>query len=169
MPSCLAVSATKHDFRANPVMSETSVPQTNPGRKYVIVSPVRDEQQHIVKTFESVIRQTLRPAEWIIVDDGSRDETGKIVDEYAKQCDWIVALHRADRGQRVPGTGVIEAFYDGYRRLTSTDWEFIVKLDGDVGLESDYFQRCFERFDKDAGLGICGGRMYCMKDGRLKL
>jgi len=73
-----------------------------------------------------------------------------------------------DRGSRLPGTGVMEAFYDGYHRLGSRDWEFIVKLDGDVGLEPDYFQHCFERFDDDPTLGMCGGRMYCVRDGNLK-
>jgi poly-beta-1,6-N-acetyl-D-glucosamine synthase len=137
--------------------------------KYVIISPVRDEEQYIAKTLHSVIHQTIRPLEWIIVDDGSHDETGRIVDEYAKQYPWIVARHRADRGRRVPGTGVMEAFYDGYHGLKSTDWEFIVKLDGDVGLEPDYFEQCFKRFTDDPRLGICGGSMYCVKNESLIL
>jgi glycosyltransferase involved in cell wall biosynthesis len=91
-------------------------------RKYVVVSPVRDEAQYIEKTILDVLRQTIRPAEWIIVDDGSHDETGRIIDEYAKQYPWIVAVHRGDRGSRLPGTGVMEAFYDGYHRLGSRDW-----------------------------------------------
>lgn len=132
-------------------MSNISQRYQEPTRKYVIVSPVRDEARHIAKTLDSVIHQTIPPSEWIIVDDGSRDETGRIIDEYAKQYPWIVALHRADRGQRIPGSGVMQAFYDGFRRLASQDWEFIVKLDGDVGLDADYFQRCFERFDEDPG------------------
>jgi glycosyltransferase involved in cell wall biosynthesis len=135
----------------------------------VIVSPVRDEEQYIDQTITCVLRQTIQPAEWIIVNDGSRDRTGEIADGYAKQYSWIHVVHRTDRGQRVPGAGVMEAFYDGFHRLESADWEFIVKLDGDVGLESDYFERCFERFQEDPKLGMCGGMMYCVKDGALKL
>lgn len=150
-------------------MSNTSQRNQESARKYVIVSAVRDEAQHITKTLDSVIQQMVRPSEWIIVDDGSRDETGRIVDEYAKRYPWIVALHRADRGHRMPGSGVMQAFYDGFRRVESRDWEFIVKLDGDVELDADYFQRCFERFDEDSDLGICGGRNYSMKDGKLTL
>ncbi len=137
--------------------------------KYVIISPVRDEERYIERTILSVVRQTVRPAEWIIVDDGSSDQTGRILAAYAKEYSWLRVFHRSDRGRRIPGTGVMEAFYDGFRRLESTDWEFIAKLDGDVGLEPDYFQRCFERFEEDAKLGMCGGRMYCIKDGRLIL
>jgi poly-beta-1,6-N-acetyl-D-glucosamine synthase len=137
--------------------------------KYVIVSPVRDEEQYIVKTLRSVINQTIRPAEWIIVDDGSTDATGKIVEDYAREYAWIKVLHRQDRGQRVPGTGVMEAFYTGYKSIHAPDWNFIVKLDGDVGLEPDYFEHCFEHFNEDPKLGMCGGAMYCIKKGRMEL
>jgi poly-beta-1,6-N-acetyl-D-glucosamine synthase len=137
--------------------------------KYVIISPVRDEAQYIGRTFESVIRQTVPPAEWIIVDDGSHDNTGPLIDEYAKQYPWIIPIHRADRGRRVAGSGVMEAFYAGYERLQCDDWDFIVKLDGDVGLEPDYFERCFQQFVDDPTLGICGGVMYCEENGELKL
>ena len=138
-----------------------------PTTRYVIVTPVRDEEQYIAETIRSVVGQTIQPAEWIIVDDGSRDGTGRIIDECARQYPWIKALHRSDRGQRVPGTGVMEAFYQGYGSLESTDWEFIVKLDGDVGLSPDYFEQCFERFATDEKLGMCGGMMYCIKNGEL--
>jgi biofilm PGA synthesis N-glycosyltransferase PgaC len=138
-------------------------------RQYVIVSPVRDEEEYIQQTILGVVQQTMRPVEWIIVDDGSRDRTGEIMDAYAKEYPWIRTVHRADRGRRIPGSGVMEAFYDGYNGLKSKDWEFIVKLDGDVGLPPDYFEQCFERFNKDPKLGMCGGMMYCHKGGQLKL
>jgi poly-beta-1,6-N-acetyl-D-glucosamine synthase len=137
--------------------------------KYVIVSPVRDEEQYIEGTLRRVVRQTVLPAQWIIVDDGSSDRTGQIMDEYAKEYPWIRAVHRSDRGQRIPGAGVMEAFYDGFHRLMSPHWEFIAKLDGDVGLEPNYFERCFQRFKEDPKLGICGGMMYCYKRENLVL
>ena len=133
--------------------------------KYVIVSPVRDEEKHIEDTIQSVVQQTVRPVEWIIVDDGSGDRTGAIIENYAKVYSWIHVVHRTDRGQRVPGAGVMEAFYDGFHQIGSADWEFIVKLDGDVLTEPDYFARCFEKFEENPKLGMCGGVMYCMVGG----
>jgi glycosyltransferase involved in cell wall biosynthesis len=162
-------NATPVASRADTGTPDTEETRQHVFRKYALISPVRDEEQYIAKTIESVICQTSRPAEWIIIDDGSRDETGRIIDEYAKQYPWIVALHRADRGCRLAGTGVMEAFYSGYERLRCEDWEFIGKLDGDVVLEAGYFEACFDRFAKDAKLGICGGVMYCNEDGQLKL
>ncbi|MEN6350234.1 MAG: glycosyltransferase family A protein [Syntrophomonas sp.] len=129
-------------------------------RKYVIVTPVRDEQEYIEKTINSVIFQTLQPLQWIIVNDGSTDDTGIIIDNYAKAYPWIKAVHRFNRGARVAGGGVIEAFYDGYGAISEAGWEFIVKLDGDLTFEPGYFKDCIGEFDKELDIGIGGGDIY---------
>jgi biofilm PGA synthesis N-glycosyltransferase PgaC len=138
-------------------------------KKYVIITPVRDEEKYLRFTLESVVAQTIRPAECVIVDDGSTDRTGEIIDEYAKKFSWIRTAHRPDRGFRKSGGGVMEAFYEGYNSLYCEDWDFIVKLDGDLGFPPDYFEKCFEYFRKDASLGIGGGAIYHDVDGKLKL
>ena len=128
--------------------------------KYVVISPVRDEELNIEKTILSMVSQSIKPVEWIIVDDGSTDNTGSIIDAYAAQYHWIKALHRNDRGFRQAGGGVIDAFYDGYNRLRSKEWAYIVKLDGDLKFDGDYFENCFKYFDEDQNLGISGGGIY---------
>ena len=66
--------------------------------RYVVISPVRDEEAHLRYTIDCMIAQTLRPVEWVIVNDGSTDDTGKIIDEYARRSPWIHAVHRVNRG-----------------------------------------------------------------------
>jgi glycosyltransferase involved in cell wall biosynthesis len=155
--------------RADAATSQVPEARAQVLTKYVLISPVRDEERYIAKTLDSVINQTVRPAQWFIIDDGSHDATGRIIDEYAKQYPWIVALHRADRGHRLAGSGVMEAFYCGFERLQCEDWEFVGKLDGDMVLKPGYFEACFERFAEDAKLGICGGVIYSEENGQLKL
>ena len=53
--------------------------------KYVLVTPARNEQAFIEKTIESMIQQTLLPLKWVIVDDGSTDNTREIVGRYLAQ------------------------------------------------------------------------------------
>src|SRR5262245_58369057 len=98
--------------------------------KYVIITPVRNEGLHLLKTIESVVSQTIRPTKWILVNDGSTDHTSLLIDAAAKRHPWIVPVHRSDRGFRKPGAGVIEAFYDGYQHLNGSgpDWEYLAKL-----------------------------------------
>ncbi len=137
--------------------------------QYVIVTPVRDEEEHIEKTINSVISQTLRPLQWVIIDDGSTDDTATIIDNYANMYAWIKALHRSNRGTRVAGGGVIEAFYDGYGAIDAIEWKFIVKLDGDLSFKPSYFNDCIEEFHKDPGLGVGGGMIYHEIKGALEL
>jgi len=137
--------------------------------RYVIITPVRDEEEHVATIIESVSRQSIHPAEWVIVDDGSTDRTGDIIDRNAAQFPWIRVIHRSNRGFRKSGGGVVEAFYDGYNALQCNDWDFIVKLDGDLTFSPDYFQKCFERFSAQPRLGIGGGSIYHDVDGELKL
>jgi biofilm PGA synthesis N-glycosyltransferase PgaC len=137
--------------------------------QYVIISPVRDEAIYIEKTLKSVVSQTIKPFEWVIVNDGSSDGTGEIIDRYASQYHWIKTVHRNNRGFRKSGGGVIEAFYEGFARVEQVEWDFIVKLDGDLSFEADYFEKCLKQFQENPRLGICGGVIYCNIQGKLEL
>ena len=137
--------------------------------KYVIITPVRDEEEFIGLTIESVIGQTKLPAEWIIVDDGSTDRTASIAESYSARHPWIRVIRRQNRGFRQSGAGVVEAFYYGFNRLESKDWDYLVKLDGDLTFAPDYFARLFAEFDSQAQLGIAGGSLYHSVRGELKI
>ena len=135
---------------------------------YVIVSPVRDEAAHIAQTLQSVVGQTVRPAKWVIVDDGSKDDTGSIVDSYAARHPWIEVIHRADRGHRVAGGGVMDAFYAGFTRVEQDAWDFVAKLDGDVSFHPDYFERCLEHFADGAATRHRRGDRLHAHQGRVE-
>jgi glycosyltransferase involved in cell wall biosynthesis len=132
--------------------------------KYVVISPVRDEEAYLRFTAECMVAQTIRPVEWIIVNDGSTDRTAEIIDEYAARYPWIRAVHRVNRGFRKAGGGVVEAFNDGYRRIVE-DCDYIVKLDGDLSFDSDYFEKCFDIFRREPRLGIGGGAVCHVENG----
>jgi len=134
--------------------------------RYVIITPVRNEEAHLRFTIDSVASQSVIPAEWVIVNDGSRDRTAGIIEECSRQIPWMRAVHRPDRGFRSNGGGVMEAFNEGYAALSCRDFDFIVKLDGDLTFEPEYFEKCFGRFDAEPCLGVGGGVIYnVMPDG----
>jgi glycosyltransferase involved in cell wall biosynthesis len=112
-----------------------------------------------------MLHQTVLPLQWIIVNDGSSDKTGDIIDEYSNRFPWIQAVHRKNRGFRKSGGGVVEAFEDGYQRIHATDWQFMVKFDGDLSFEPDYFERCFRYFAENPKLGVGGGVICYVTDG----
>jgi biofilm PGA synthesis N-glycosyltransferase PgaC len=137
--------------------------------KYVVITPVRDEEKYIEATIRSVTSQTILPREWIVVDDGSSDKTAEIVKRYAAMFPWIHVVSRPNRGFRKSGGGVIEAFYGGFNNVNCADWEFIVKLDGDLTFSADYFEKCFEHFEREPKLGVGGGDIYHEFGGTLKV
>ena len=132
----------------------------------MIITPVRDEEEHLRSTIESMVRQTVLPREWVIVDDGSTDSTAKIIDDYASCYPWIRAVHRQNRGFRKSGGGVVDAFNDGYRALECSDWDFIAKFDGDLTFDADYFEKCFDEFHRDGKLGLGGGVICYIVEGK---
>jgi glycosyltransferase involved in cell wall biosynthesis len=137
--------------------------------KYIVISPVRNEERYLPATIRCVATQSVLPAEWILIDDGSTDATVGIVDVAAAQNAWIKAIHRKDRGFRQAGSGVMEAFFTGYDSITDKGWEFLVKLDGDLSFSPDYFQRCFDRFNASPKLGIGGGTICSEVHGSLEV
>jgi glycosyltransferase involved in cell wall biosynthesis len=137
--------------------------------KYVVISPVRNEGRNLPKTIQSMAAQTLQPAQWIVVNDGSTDKTRELVVEAAQQHPWITLVDRPDRGHRKSGSGVVEAFYDGFRQIRSADWDVIVKLDGDLEFSRDYFSRALKTLASQPKLGITGGDICHWENGALVL
>ena len=137
------------------------------GKGYVLISPCRNEADYMRQTLDTVIGQSIRPAKWVIVDDGSTDATPAILAEYAAQHDWIKIVTRSDRGHRAVGPGVIEAFYAGYETINPDDYQYLCKLDLDLRLPPRYFEILMERMAADPRLATCSGKAYIEKDGRL--
>jgi poly-beta-1,6-N-acetyl-D-glucosamine synthase len=136
---------------------------------YIIITPVRDEVQYVEQTITSVVSQTKSPSLWIIVDDGSTDGTSELLDKLTASISWIKVVHRNNRGFRAAGGGVVQAFYDGYSIIGQQDWDFIVKLDGDLSFTPDYFEQCFKIFDSEPALGIGGGTICQLEKDQLRV
>lgn len=119
------------------------------------------------QTLDSVIAQSVRPAAWVIVDDGSTDDTPRILAEYAARHDWIHIVTRGDRGHRAVGPGVIDAFYSGYAAINPDDFEFLCKLDLDLRLPPRYFEILMERMAADSRIATCSGKAYIEEHGQL--
>ena len=136
-------------------------------RRYVLISPCRNEADFMRETLDTVIAQSIRPAKWIIVDDGSTDETPGILEEYSRRHDWIEVVTRKNRGHRAVGPGVIEAFYAGYETIDLDKYDYLCKLDLDLRLPPRYFEILMERMEADPRIATCSGKAYIEKKGRL--
>jgi poly-beta-1,6-N-acetyl-D-glucosamine synthase len=145
---------------------EDRAPANGVGR-YLLISPCRDEASYMRETLDTVIGQSVRPAKWVIVDDGSTDSTPQILAEYANRHEWIQIVRRSDRGRRLVGPGVIDAFYAGYETINPDEFEFLCKLDLDLRLPPRYFEILMQRMRDDPLIATCSGKAYIELDGRL--
>ena len=127
---------------------------------YVLISPCRNEADYMKLTLDSVVSQTVPPDLWVIVDDGSTDETPQILSDYANRYPFIQIITRDDRGHRSVGPGVIEAFYYGYDQVDVSQFDFVCKFDLDLDLPPRYFEILIQRMNDNPRIGTCSGKAY---------
>ena len=140
--------------------------EPHPMVNYIIITPAKNEAKYIEHAIASIKSQTLQPQKWIIVNDGSTDDTQSIIEKHLKDYDRMVLLNKKQvTTKRRRGQGVVEAFYEGYNLYASDEHKYVVKLDSDLRLEPDYFERIFERLERDPRLGIASGVSYILKNG----
>ncbi|MEO1236002.1 MAG: glycosyltransferase family 2 protein [Planctomycetota bacterium] len=130
------------------------------GRRYCLISPTRDEAEYARRTLESVCAQSVLPAKWVIVDDGSTDATPGILQEFAERYEFVEVVTRTDRGERKVGPGVIDAFYAGYETIDPDGFDYVCKLDLDLDLPRRYFETLMGRMEDEPRLGTCSGKAY---------
>jgi poly-beta-1,6-N-acetyl-D-glucosamine synthase len=137
--------------------------------RYVLISPCRDESEYMTRTLESVMAQSVPPTLWIVVDDGSTDETPAILERYRARIPSLRVITRKDRGGRSVGPGVIEAFYVGLDSVNLDDFDYVCKLDLDLDLPPRYFELLIKRMEENPRLGTSSGKPYFIsgRNGRL--
>jgi glycosyltransferase involved in cell wall biosynthesis len=122
---------------------------------YVIITPARNEAEFIELTLRSVVAQTVLPLRWVIVSDGSTDDTNAIVERYASVHSWITLVNLPDRAER-NFAGKVYAFNAGLERVLDLDYNVIVSLDADISFDADYFEFLLNKLSGDQELGLVG-------------
>jgi glycosyltransferase involved in cell wall biosynthesis len=134
-------------------------------RRYAIVTPVKNEEKYLRGMIASVVRQTIPPNRWILIDDGSTDRTGEIIREAESRWDWITGVTTGETGvPRKPGG---EAVVDhGLNMLNLAEYDFLARMDGDISFGPDYFDRLFREFERNPRLGIACGVCFGWREGK---
>ena len=122
---------------------------------YVLITPARNEAKFIEKTIQSVIGQTVLPLKWVIVNDGSMDATGSIVERYLAKYAWIELVSLPVRKDRNFAAKVY-AFNAGQEKVKHLGYEAIGNLDADVSLDEDHFEFLLGKLLEDDRLGVTG-------------
>ena len=133
---------------------------------YALVTPVRNEAANLERLGESLSQQTQLPLRWVIVDNGSDDGTLDLSNALAADRDWIRTVSvPAEAGPPRPGAPIVRAFHAGLREL-DCDPDVTVKLDADVSMPADHFERLLAAFEADSALGIASGTCLEEREGQ---
>ena len=112
-----------------------------------VIVPVYNVEKYISRCLDSIINQTYKNLEIIVIDDGSTDNSGVICDDYAKQDKRITVIHKKNGGlssARNAGLDIISGDYVGF--VDSDDW-----------IEPDMFRGLLEIILKsDCNIVRCG-------------
>ncbi|GIU70316.1 MAG: glycosyl transferase family 2 [Candidatus Woesearchaeota archaeon] len=125
-------------------------------KKYILITAAHNEEEFIEKTIFSVLSQTIKPIEWIIVNDGSTDSTESIVKKYTEEHQFIKLLKR-NNSDGYNFSSKVFALKLGLSQIKFNDYKYIGVLDADVSFESNYYESLINELEKDATLGIVGG------------
>lgn len=131
--------------------------------RVLIISPVRNEAAHIERVARALAAQELRPARWIVVDDGSSDDTLTLLRTLEREIDFMTVIEAPPRAElrnardRLARAAAPVTFNAGLATVDWRDYTHVMKLDGDIELPPHYLRELLERFAADERLGLAGG------------
>ena len=128
--------------------------------KYVLITAAKDEEDCIAEVIQLVLRQTLLPITWLIMDDGSSDQTAEIIEGFARDHSFIQIYSAGSRGGRNFGSQytALQAAYEIARKL---EFDFVAVQDADQAPEqADYYESIMGEFNRNSLLGMASGFVY---------
>jgi biofilm PGA synthesis N-glycosyltransferase PgaC len=127
--------------------------------RYVIITPLRNEAEHVLETIKSVCNQSILPQKWVIVNDDSTDNSKAIVEEYTRDLSWVTIVDAPEIVKTDYSSRVIDLFNFGCSNITIKP-EFICKMDADISFGNDFFKNILLQFEADTRLAIASGHLH---------
>jgi biofilm PGA synthesis N-glycosyltransferase PgaC len=126
--------------------------------RFIAITPARDEEKFLPRLIASMAAQTLKPARWIVIDDGSTDATAAILDDAARRYPWIEVKHLPVGRERLPGGEFILMQF--LPKEAWQDYDAIFRIDADISFKPDFADLLAAEFKRDPALGIAGSTLF---------
>lgn len=138
---------------------------------YILITYAFNEAENIGLCIESVLKQTMKPTEWVIIDNGSTDDTSEIIKKYIGIAPFIKLYFKEREIYNISGYHAIINFYFGLSKIETNNYKFLGNLDADIVLDrEDYYEYQIEQMNLDPKLGITTGITYYYdKNGNKRL
>ena len=132
-------------------------------RNYIIITPCKNEENNLPNLIESIMSQTIRPVLWIIVDDGSNDNTPLILKEASEKTNWMKIIRRDEYFKRDLGLHLADIsriafdFAIEYCNTNRIEYNYLGNIDADLTLNNTFYENLMVEFENDPNLGIASG------------
>ncbi len=114
-----------------------------------IVVPVYKVEEYLERCVDSILKQSYKDFELLLVDDGSPDNCGKMCDEYSEKDKRIFVIHQKNGGLSSARNTGINWFYEQNRS------DYIAFVDSDDWLHPDYLKILADGIKNDIKISIC--------------
>ena len=123
---------------------------------YNIITPIKNEGDHIENTIASILNQNQRPKHWFIIDDHSTDESNFIISKYTSKYEFISLIEAPILKISEISARIAYLVNYGISKFDEPI-ELMLKLDADVVLPKDYCSYLISKFESNNKLGIASG------------
>lgn len=120
-----------------------------------IIVPVYNVEEYLPRCIESILQQTYKEFELLLIDDGSKDNSGKICDKYSERDHRIRVIHKSNGG-------LSDARNSGLDQITG---DFVTFIDSDDYIGPAYLNTLFNMIQKyNADVAVCSMIAVMSKD-----
>ena len=143
---------------------------------YILITPIKDEEQNLNLLKISVINQILKPKLWVIVDSFSSDNSFEAAEELFKDYEWIHVIKQKNLLEKGYGhINFAQAINEGYKYAKNCCEEkkiifkYIGKLDAAVSLKKDYYKILIEEMENNSNLAFVCGILHVVLENNKKI
>lgn len=135
---------------------------------YILITPVKNEVENLPIIAECIVRQTVLPKLWVIVDGNSEDGTLNMVKNLSNKFDWIYYIKQNNyvKQGHLSFAWAVKEGYEYANELclkNNIKYNYFGKVDADVILSPNYFEELIKKFESNPRLGIASGLGYTLK------
>lgn len=130
--------------------------------KFVIIIPTHNEEKNILFTLKSLQSQIFQDFFCVVVNDGSTDETQKVVADFI-QNDSKFKLQNLETSAHEPGAKVVRTFNKGLESVDLNEFDIICKFDADIIFPPDYLLKINDVYENEPKAGMVSGLVKVKK------
>lgn len=132
--------------------------------RVAIVVPVYNVSKYLAECLDSALNQTYKEITIFAVNDGSTDDSGEILDEFAKKHSKLLVVHKSNGGVSSARNAGLDAI-----KNSENHFEFVYFLDSDDTIPNDFVQKLVDALEKEnADVAICPVYEFDKQGGKVK-